>query len=339
MRMILIAVLLLVSACVGPKSGSKKADALPSEPGVIDHHTHIFSPEWAILIAERIGREEPVPTFTGDDLLESLEQNGIRRAVLLSTAYSFASPGANTAAATAAMQRENDLTARIAAASGGRLIAFCGINPIADNAGAEVRRCRAAGHSGYKLHFANSRVDLRDRAHIETMRSIFRLVDETGLPVVIHLRTEREDYGYEDAEVFIRELLPLFETSPLQIAHAAGWGGFDPATDAALSAFADALEAGGTAEERLYFDLSAVVRGVRNPDRYPDTEWWPEARYERLAMLIRRIGADRILFGTDWPEWTAEAYRMELTSELPLTEEELREIMGNTAPWIANEGL
>lgn len=51
------------------------------------------------------------------------------------------------------------------------------------------------------------------------------------------------------------------------------------------------------------------------------------------AANRRALGIERIVFGTDWPEWTAEAYRADLSTHLPLTPEEFAVIDRSRAPW------
>jgi hypothetical protein len=56
------------------------------------------------------------------------------------------------------------------------------------------------------------------------------------------MRTQRMDYGVADVKRFINDVLPSAGNTPVQIAHAGGWGGIDPATLSALGAFADAIQ-------------------------------------------------------------------------------------------------
>lgn len=62
--------------------------------------------------------------------------------------------------------------------------------------------------------------------------------------------------------------------------------------------------------------------------------WDPDKRYDRMAERLRAIGMDRLLFGTDWPEWQPSAYMSDLEKALPLTDDEFQTIRSNQAPWI-----
>jgi predicted TIM-barrel fold metal-dependent hydrolase len=75
----------------------------------------------------------------------------------------------------------NDRVLEAAAASGGRLVAFCRLDPRKD-AVAEARRCLDAGARGIKLHPRAERFTLSEPA----VREIVALAHERRVPVLIH---------------------------------------------------------------------------------------------------------------------------------------------------------
>jgi predicted TIM-barrel fold metal-dependent hydrolase len=75
----------------------------------------------------------------------------------------------------------NDRVLEAAAASGGRLVAFCRVDPRAD-AVAEARRCLDAGAKGIKLHPRAERFTLSEPA----VRDILALAHDRCVPVLIH---------------------------------------------------------------------------------------------------------------------------------------------------------
>jgi predicted TIM-barrel fold metal-dependent hydrolase len=123
---------------------------------------------------------------------------------------------------------------------------------------------------------------------------------------------------------------------PIQIAHLAGWGGYDKQTDEALTVFAN-YSAENNLNENIYFDLSAVIRPVRNQGDSTQSnqtpKWYPEERYQRLTQQIKKVGLDRILFGTDWPDWNPQHYKNDIINNLKLSNKELDIIFNNKAPW------
>jgi predicted TIM-barrel fold metal-dependent hydrolase len=244
----------------------------------------------------------------------------MRRAAVLSLAYQFGAPYRTTTDEQANVRTENDWVDRQVGRYPGRLVGFCSFNPLAAYALEELERCgRIPNISGLKLHFTNSDVDLRNREHVERLRSVFRMANARRFPIVVHMRTLDPTYGQRDAEVFLDDLLAEAPDIPVQIAHLAGWGGYGPETDRALAVFADAIAAGDPRTRNLYFDISAVV----SPGLSAHTK-------QLIVRRIRQIGVRRILFALDGePPLAAWANVM----SLPLEPAELRTIAGNLAPY------
>lgn len=360
LALIMRPLLFLLVAAAGCSPGAPTPDAAPTsgEPGVVvDHHVHAFGPEVRSWLERELDLP-PLPELGVEALIQAMDEGGVARAAILSNAYFFARTTERQPADAEAFRAENSRVAAAVARYPERLVGFCGLNPLADEALAELARCGDdLGLTGIKLHLANSGVDLRNEEHLERLGQVFAAANRRGLGIVIHLRTANPDYGAEDARHFADRVLPLAPDVTVQVAHMAGWGGYDPATDAALGELARP-----DLPPNVIFDLAAVVRPVREPGTpearelpeapdavpappapdataspdatsVPAPTWWPEARYERLVEQMRALGIERIVFGTDWPEWTAEAYRADLSTHLPLTLEEFAVIDRSWAPW------
>jgi predicted TIM-barrel fold metal-dependent hydrolase len=274
----------------------------------------------------------PPPPFvkplTADQLIRDMDETGIQRAVVLSVAYFFGSPSRTWPGDEYENVRaENDWVAAQAARYPERLVAFCGVSPIKDYAEREVRRCATELRmKGLKLHLRSSRVNVLNPEHLEKLRRIFRVANELRLPIVIH--THVRPYGREQAEVFLKELLPAAPDVVVQIAHLWGGNEFVPA---ALDVFADAVAAKDPRTKNLYFDLTEVE---------PAAEFSgdPGGTMQAITQRIRRIGLNRILYGSDAAA-TADAPPTalrwaRLRRALPLTNEELRVVANNVAPYM-----
>jgi len=268
------------------------------------------------------GPVTPQP-ITAEQLVAQLDAAGIRRAVVLSLAYWFGSPSGEPVQDEYAMVRaENDWTAAEAARFPDRLVAFCSFNPLKDYALGEVERCAEHPHLvGLKLHFANSGVDVRNPAHLDRLRRVFRAANGHGLPIVAHLWVPDETYGREHSEIFLDRILTEAPDVVVQIAHFAGGGpGY---SDDALAVFAEAISAGDPRTRNLYFDVTSVADGRRS-----------EELMRSFAMRIREVGLERVLFGSDmapppaWQPWIN--FRM----TVPLTGDEFRTIADNIAPYL-----
>jgi predicted TIM-barrel fold metal-dependent hydrolase len=292
---------------------------------LIDYHQHLLSPSAAALGS--------LPkTFAARDLIALLDAAGVRRALILSLAYQYGNPNRPPVRDEYAKVRaENDWTAHEVAQYPGRLRAFCGVDPLKDYALKEIARCAKDPypHSGLKLHFGNSDVDLDQPEEVAQVRAVFKAADEHGMAIVVHMHssvTRKRPYGAKEARIFLNEVLPAAPHVSIQIAHLAGSGGYDdPGADEALSVFIDAIAKHDPGMAHVYFDISGVA-GIGH---------W-EDKKDLLATRIRQVGVKRILWGSDGafgggmtPQQALDAFQA-----LPLSKREFQTIYGNLTPYM-----
>ncbi len=268
-----------------------------------------------------------------DTLIALLDQAGIQRALVLSLGYDDADgPTEEDPGEYGRVRAENDWTGQQVGSFPERLVGFCGVNPLRAWALEEIGRCDADSNlSGIKLHFGSSGVDLRDPAHVEAVRRVFRAANERRMPIAAHIRSSfgrQVPYGREAAEAFLSHVLPAAPDIPVQIAHMGGSGpGWrDPAADSALAVLAAARAAGDPRTRNLWFDVASVV----------DLDISPETA-ERLATRIRQIGVERVLYGSDMAvgdNLTPRQGWAVVRGLLPLTDDEFRTIANNVAPYM-----
>jgi predicted TIM-barrel fold metal-dependent hydrolase/ketosteroid isomerase-like protein len=281
---------------------------------------------WRIA-SEAVHFGPPIPAaFTADQLISGMDDLGVRRSLVLSVAYRLASPyGPGFADEHARVSAENDWVAEQVARYPDRLVAFCSFNPLSSYALEEMDRCTRGGRMrGLKLHFGNSKVDLRNPEHLAKVKAVFRAANERRLPIVVHLWTTDPAYGPEHSRIFIEQVLPEAPDIPIQIAHLASGGGgpgYDAKDDATLAVFADAIAAHDPRTRNLWFDAATNV-----------TEYTTPEMKQAMVGQMRRIGLDRILFGHD-AEGTPHDEWLRMRS-LPLTPAELRTIATNVAPYM-----
>ena len=271
----------------------------------------------------------PIPAQTfdrpldADRLIRDLNDAGIERAVVLSVAYWFGSPNRRWEGDEYTnVRKENDWTAAEAARYPGRLIPFCGVSPIKDYAVAEVQRCaKDLRMKGLKMHFRSSGVDVFKPEHVEKVRKVFRAANDLGMAIVVHSRGGTK-YGRDDVRAFIENILPAAPDVPVQIAHL--WGGNEYVPEA-LAAFAEAVSSNDPRTKNLLFDLTEI-------------EPHSDATLAKIAERIRQIGLKRIFYGSDAPttaEGIGPAVRWgRLRHRLPLTDDELKVIANNVAPYL-----
>jgi predicted TIM-barrel fold metal-dependent hydrolase len=323
-----LSLLLLCSAAAVAQSGRSAQPASLSGQATpeADHHQHLFS-----LAMAEFQKIKPV---TAQDVIGLLDAAGIRRAVLLSTAYSYGRPGREPQEEYTKVKAENDWVGAQAALFPKRFRAFCGFNPLKDYALVELERCakdRNLRH-GLKLHFGNSDVQLENTEHIEKLKSIFRAANSRRMAIVVHMRasiSKNRPYGAEQARAFLEQLLPLVPDVPVQVAHMAGSGpGYDdPPAHSVLEVLADAVARGDRRTRKLWFDVTTVAV----PGNTAETS-------ALLVKRIRQIGVGRILYGSDasvgsnpnlLPRESWEAF-----SQLNLSKKEIQAIARNVAPYL-----
>lgn len=315
LRTILCAAPLAAAGCAtGPASSP------PSVP-LVDYHQHLISPEFARIVN--------LPIFDASALVRKLDDARVARAVVLSTGYSMADERKGLADPDRRTREENSWTSVEVAGTNGRLLGFCGVNPLRDEALREIERCLALpGMRGVKLHFGNSGVSLRDAGQLARMVALFSLIGRAKVPVLVHMRARGgENFGAPDARLFIDSLLPLTPHSDVIIAHFGGAGpGYPQQADEVLAVFASAVERRDPRLRRTYFDLATVV-----------TRETTTADAALIARRIRQLGPARVLYGSDLLTPAApsipEAWGY-VTTKLGLGPAELRTIAANRLSFV-----
>ncbi|MDR1183918.1 MAG: amidohydrolase [Coriobacteriales bacterium] len=147
------------------------------------------------------------------------------------------------------------------------LIGFATMHQEFENMEAEIERCIALGLKGFKLHPDSQGANADD----PRLMHLYEIL-EGRLPLILHCGDYRWDNSHPRR---IREILHAFPNLVLNAAHFGGWSLCDLAVEY--------LE-----DENCFMDISSssVYLGSR-----------------RTTELIHIYGAERILFGSDYPMW------------------------------------
>lgn len=187
------------------------------------------------------------------------------------------------------------------------LIAFPTVDPLmpVDEMVAEVEAFRPLGAKGIKIHPAEGRFFPRD----ERLWPVYAKAQELGLPIISH----GGQFMMYSAVPYTQptNFEPILESFPklkLVIAHM-GHGYWDESVFLAEK------------YSNVYFDTSAVVSSVEDVQVLTD---------EGAADLIRRLGVDRVMFGSDYP-WFNPAMDLKRFLRLPLTPAEKGKVLGENA--------
>jgi predicted TIM-barrel fold metal-dependent hydrolase len=331
-----------------------QAQVIPSA----DHHAHLQSPTAARLLneggrlhsdnasKEDASQEKEIP-LTAKDLIHALDAAGVGRAAALSDAYLLGTDLVHVPDEVKIVDEENDWTLHQVEQYPERLVGFCSVNPIRPYALAAISHCIHIGlNRGLKLHLAASHFRFENVGEVHQLQQVFREANRQHMAILIHLHPYEKDWnGRRSAQIFLEQVLSQAPDVPVQVAHMAGWGGFDRNSEEALATFADACEHRNPACTHLYFDISAAIVPPLAPNATPPGELqfayemqknFPEGP-SHLAANMRRLGLNRILFATDWPVFTPKDYIEVLRAGLPLAPAEIDQIFRNVAPYFPAE--
>ncbi len=190
----------------------------------------------------------------------------------------------------------NEFIAQSVADNKDRLTGLGTLHPDSEDQEGDVRHLKELGLHGVKLHpdIQNFRVD------DERCLRIYELCRRENLPLLLHTGDKRYDNSNPN------RMLPILKTfSSLTVvgAHFGGWSIWEEATKLLSGC------------PNFYVDCSSTMM-------YCDAA--------TVEKMIRVYGADRVLFGTDYPLWSS-AQELDRFAALQLSDEEKRLILSENA--------
>ena len=196
----------------------------------------------------------------------------------------------------------NEFIAREVAAHPGKLTGLGTLHPDSEDLEGDVQHLLELGLKGVKLHPDIQRFKIDDYRCLH----IYDLC-EGRLPILMHTGDNRYDYSNPN------RLLPVLKIYRNLTVIGAHFGGYSIWHEAAEKLHGI---------PNLYVDCSSTMFAL------PDAE---------VVDLIHTYGADRVLFGTDYPMWSP-VEELEHFNRLPLTEEERQLILHKNAERIFRIG-
>ncbi len=257
---------------------------------IIDVHTHAFPDDVAARAVERLEAVCPITT--------------VAEATVSSLLKSMDAAGVDVsvicAIATKPEQNEGILS-WCDAIRCDRIEPFPSLHPKTARAGEWIERIVAEGFRGIKLHAMYQDFVVDDAA----MDEIYAAAEALGLVIQFHAG---RDFGFpmdddRASPARMARLAQRFGRLKMICSHMGGWRMWDES------------------EEHL----------VSKADVYLETSFsLADLGPARAAEMIRRHGAGRVLFGTDWP-WARQAEDVERLAGLPLEETEIEQIAWSNA--------
>ena len=245
--------------------------------------------------------EAALEALDADGMIAQLDEGGVERALVLSTAYMMAMDampgGLESAEERAAVARENDYAAIQCARHPERLIPFCSVNPKRPWAREEIDRAvDEGGHRGVKLHFWNSVVDLRDEGTLSDLAPLFGHLAERDLPVVVHVfNGAMNAFGPDDVERFVRRVVEPAEGLRISFAHVGGAGGASPWVLSIFRRLTELAPPDSELGSRTWVDIAAVLFSQPFKSLPPSNE----ATRTATGDILRAWGPSRTFWGSD----------------------------------------
>ena len=164
---------------------------------------------------------------------------------------------------------------------------------------AEVDRAIELGLHGFKLHPDTQEVNMDD----PRLMNFYEII-EGRLPIVLHTGDYR--YDWSSPKRLVR-ILKAFPELVVDAAHLGGWSTYDIGYDT--------LHEDLVNPERLFVDASSSFVWIGR---------------RRMREFIRMWGADRVMFGSDYPMWSPTRELNEMM-HCELTDDELEKVLWRNA--------
>ena len=190
----------------------------------------------------------------------------------------------------------NEFIAKSVSESNGKLVGLGSAHPESLDKKGDIEHLLELGLKGIKIHPDIQNFDMDDKGFLK----IYELCAENDLPVLMHTGDNRYDHSNPN------RLLPLLKNFPnLTIvgAHFGGWSIWEEACEKLHGI------------PNLYVDCSSSFHWIST---------------STAKKIILKYGVDRVLFGTDYPMWSAEE-EIEKLLKLNLSESDYIKIFSENA--------
>lgn len=277
---------------------------------IVDFHTHLFSPQVKKNRDEYI---EADPCFallysdpkaklvTAEELISSMDEAGVDVSVILNIGWTRHEMCIES----------NDYILEVVARYPKRLVGFCAVKLESPQAAREIERCAKSGIKG--VGELRPDVQLLDPGNKQIMEPVIKVMREHNLILLTHA-SEPVGHHYPGKGTITPDILYSFITSfpdlPLVCAH---WGGGFP--------FYALMPEVKEAMDNVFFDTAA------SPFLYS---------HKIYSQVIQLVGADKILFGSDYP-LLGQSRIIEEIKSLELEEEVKAKILGGNAQRLLNK--
>lgn len=195
----------------------------------------------------------------------------------------------------------NEFIAESVKNSDGKFTGLGTLHPDSEDIKGDIEHLLELGLKGVKLHPDIQAFKIDDWRCLK----IYELCEKKGLPILIHTGDHRYDYSNPNRML---PVLKIYSSLTFIGAHMGGWSVWDEASEQLAGL------------DNFYVDTCSTFAFMKP---------------EKAKELIRRYGADKVLFGTDYPMWSYED-ELEFFLSLGLDESEKKSILNINAKKVFN---
>lgn len=177
-----------------------------------------------------------------------------------------------------------------------KLVGLGTLHPDSEDIKGDIEYLVSLGLKGVKLHPDIQAFKIDDYRCLK----IYEICEEKGLPILMHTGDYRYDYSNPNR---LLPILKIYKNLTVIGAHMGGWSIWEEASKTYNGI------------ENLYVDCSSTFNYLEK---------------SKAKEIIRRYGADRVLFGSDYPMWDAKT-ELEYLLSLSLDESEIMSILNINA--------
>lgn len=178
-------------------------------------------------------------------------------------------------------------------------IGFASLHPDYEDLPGEIERIQELGLAGVKFHPDFQEFYIDDKKAIEMYEKI-----PTSMPILLHMGDEKRKFSQPERLAKVMDILPEHK---FIAAHFGGYSAWDEAEEFLIG-------------KNVYMDSSSALFKLEP---------------ERAVGMIRRHGAEKFLYGTDFPMWRPEE-ELQRFNRLALSEEERSMIFYENAAKLFN---
>lgn len=283
---------------------------------IIDFHIHTFPGAISKNVLGKLSKLSHTKYFTdgsANGLAASMQKTGIDYSVnqpVMTNAAQVEKVNSSLIAEKESMQKQGILT-------------FGGMHPDYADYKHELIRLRQNGIPGIKIHPAYQNTDLDD---IKMMR-IIDFASEQGLIVLTHAGIDIGIFDHNYASVpQILKIIDEIHPEKFVLAHMGNWGLWEEVERDLAGA-------------PVWFDTAFAIGVITQDEAKSGTPYLScNLKEADFMRIVRKHGADKILFATDSP-WEDQMDYVNRIQEMPLSSEEKTMIFGENAQKLLSPAL